>query len=117
MEPLALVLESLLGLFLLLSGCLFIRTMMLETSQPRHIMRKMQVIVHLKDNLEQSRHVDAEAEVVDVKVLEDCGLTSVEIAALERLKKWYQVGEGDRAVLLARWECLKRLKLNGKLDV
>jgi hypothetical protein len=115
MEPVAIVLESLLGLFLLLSGCLVIRTLMLEAPQPQHVVRSKKIIVHMKEDLDRVEH--REPEVIDLKELEACGLTPEEIAALRRLKKWYQAGEGDRAVLLARWECLRRLKLNGKLDV
>src|SRR5215469_3662205 len=107
MEPVAIILESLLGLFLLLSGCLVIRTLMLEVPQPQYAARnrKTKIIVHMKEDLKHDEH--REPEVIDLKGLEACGLTPDEIAALLRLKKWYQAGEGDRAVLLARWECLR----------
>ncbi len=155
MEPVALVLESLLGLFLLLSGCLVIRTVMLETRRPRHMHRHRNIFLQMKPeggtrpfdrgeplgragtwplggaeplgsmsaHLERSADEDrkqgipAGSEMVSLQDLEDCGLAPYEIAALLRLKRWYLAGEGDRAVLLARWECLRRMKLNGKLDV
>jgi len=67
----------------------------------------------------EQRHVAAQPEpiVTDLERLAGCGFRSEESAALLWPRQWYQMGGGDRMVLVRHWEFLKRLVRSGRLDV
>lgn len=120
MQLVLIVLEMMLGLFLLMSGCLFIRTLLLEIAPSSRPHRQApQGGWPAPDPVPLHRgptSAGAGTGDPDYRLLEANGVTACQIAALLRLKKWYEAGEGDRAALVSRWETLKDLFRCAPLD-
>ncbi len=62
------------------------------------------------------RRADALADDAETEALVQQGFTPEEIAALLRLREWYQYGGSDRVDVIRHLEFLKFLVKNGKLN-
>ncbi len=62
------------------------------------------------------RGPDAPSDDAETEALAQQGFTREEIAALLRLREWYQYGGSDRVNVIRHLEFLKYLVRNGKLD-
>ncbi len=61
------------------------------------------------------RGTDALSAVIETEALAQKGFMQEEIAALLRLREWYQYGGSDRINVIRHLEFLKFLVRNGKL--
>ena len=75
----------------------------------------MNLWIHDEEQLNMETHLQAVA--LEQEKLVRSGFTAEEIVALLWLRQWYQAGGSDRHQLVRRWEFLKLLVRNGKLEV
>ncbi|HET8851826.1 MAG TPA: hypothetical protein VFN02_04810 [Ktedonobacteraceae bacterium] len=70
---------------------------------------------HLKEQFETTRQ--SEVTLTEEDILAQCGFTSEEIASLLWLRRWYQNGGSDRAVIVRYLEFLRLLVKSGDLEL
>ena len=66
---------------------------------------------------ERNMTMRVETDAVEWDQLAQWGFSTEEIAALFRLRRWYQTGGSDRMKLLRHWELLKWLVKASRLEV
>ena len=71
--------------------------------------------IHDEEQLNMATHLQAAS--LEQERLVRTGFTAEEIVSLLWLRQWYQAGGSDRHQLVRRWEFLKLLVRNGKLEV
>ena len=71
--------------------------------------------IHVEEQLHMGTHLQAVS--LEQERLVQSGFTAEEIVSLLWLRQWYQTGGSDRHQLVRRWEFLKLLVGNGKLEV
>ena len=71
--------------------------------------------IHVEEQLNMGTHL--QAAFLEQERLVQSGFTAEEIVSLLWLRQWYQTGGSDRHQLVRRWEFLKLLVRNGKLEV
>ena len=77
--------------------------------------RAMNTQIQTSEQLTTATHAGTGASEMDE--LAQYSFTAEEIAALFRLRGWYQSGGSDRMQLVRHWEFLKLLVRSGKLEV
>ena len=75
----------------------------------------MNLWIHNEEQLNMGTYLQVVA--LEQERLVQSGFTTEEIVALLWLRQWYQTGGSDRYQLVRRWEFLKLLVRNGKLEV
>ena len=70
---------------------------------------------HLKEQFETTRQ--SEVTLTEEDILARWGFTSEEIASLLWLRRWYQNGGSDRAVIVRHLEFLRLLVKSGDLEL
>ncbi len=70
---------------------------------------------HLKEQFETTRQ--SEVTLTEEDILAQWGFTSEEIASLLWLRRWYQNGGSDRAVIVRHLEFLRLLVKSGDLEL
>jgi hypothetical protein len=70
---------------------------------------------HLKEQFETTRQ--SEVTLTEEDILAQWGFTSEEIASLLWLRRWYQNGGSDRAVIVRSLEFLRLLVRSGDLEL
>jgi hypothetical protein len=74
----------------------------------------MNLWIHDEEQLNMGTYLQAVA--LEQERLVQSGFTTEEIISLLWLRQWYQTGGSDRHQLVRRWEFLKLLVRNGKLE-
>ena len=70
-----------------------------------------------KDDSRNEDKACRDAVLTEQETLAQCGFTASQILALFYLRQWYQSGGSDRSEVIKHLEFLKRLLLNGKIEL
>lgn len=70
---------------------------------------------HLKEQFETTRQ--SEVTLIEEDILAQWGFSSEEIVSLLWLRRWYQIGGSDRAVIVRYLEFLRLLVRSGDLEL